>query len=302
MYRRVLLGAVSSVALVSSAFAADIYTPSAPAYAAVVLPPSWAGFYIGVNGGYGGNSSERFSEDVYPNATPTTLYSTLHGGDTIAGGFGGAQLGYNWQFGPLVAGFETDIEGSNIQGSGADTTFNSAPAVNPSSLCGSGGGIAPGGYPGACAGKNDLNVDWFGTVRARLGYAIGGTLLYATGGFAYGGVHSSSGYIDNSGGAGVGPFFGRASNSTTATGWVAGAGIEYKLTPSWTLKGEYQYIDLGSVTAGPTGTYYANGGTPTPTCPGLGCYYLRGHNSDVAFNTVRIGVNYLFNTVEAPLK
>ena len=57
MYRRVLLSAVTSVALVSSAFAADIYMPSAPYYASVALPPSWAGFYLGVNGGYGGKAA-----------------------------------------------------------------------------------------------------------------------------------------------------------------------------------------------------------------------------------------------------
>ena len=126
MYRRVLLSAVTSVALVSSAFAADIYTPSAP-YAAVALPPSWAGFYLGVNGGYGGNSGLGFREDVFfPNSTPAQCpYSTiLLGSDTIAGGFGGGQLGYNFQFGSFVLGAEADLQGSNIQGSGANAIFN----------------------------------------------------------------------------------------------------------------------------------------------------------------------------------
>ena len=49
-----------------SAQAADIYTPAAaPAYAAVALPPSWGGFYAGINGGYGGNSGLPFREDVF---------------------------------------------------------------------------------------------------------------------------------------------------------------------------------------------------------------------------------------------
>ena len=69
MYRRVLLSAVTSVALVSSAFAADIYMPSAP-YAAVALPPSWAGFYLGVNGGYGGENGLPFTQ------TPSTTSLT----------------------------------------------------------------------------------------------------------------------------------------------------------------------------------------------------------------------------------
>ena len=65
MYRSLLFGVASSVALVSSAFAADIYTPAAPAYAPVVLPPSWGGFYLGINGGFGGNSGLPFREDVF---------------------------------------------------------------------------------------------------------------------------------------------------------------------------------------------------------------------------------------------
>ena len=132
MYRSLLLGVASSVALVSSAFAADIYTPMAPAYAAVALPPSWGGFYIGINGGYGGNSGLPFREDVFFPGTPPTYgaqhlvnpYSVIKGSDTIAGGFGGGQLGYNFQFGSFVLGAEADLQGAGIRGSGANAIFN----------------------------------------------------------------------------------------------------------------------------------------------------------------------------------
>ncbi len=197
MYRRVLLSVASSVALVSSAFAADIYTPSAP-YATVILPPTWAGFYVGANGGYAGESGLGFIEDVSKvSAGVTTPYSRLSGTDTIAGGFGGGQLGYNFQFGSWVAGFETDIQGSDIQGSGGTAIFN--PLPDASKICGV-THVTSGLMTnlGACAAKSDLSVDWFGTVRGRLGYSWGGTLLYATGGMAYGGVSSRLGYTDNS--------------------------------------------------------------------------------------------------------
>jgi len=39
----------------------------------------------------------------------------------------------------------------------------------------------------------------------------------------------------------------------TATGYVAGGGLEYKIGPAWSVKTEYQYINLGKndpVTAG----------------------------------------------------
>ena len=116
---------------------------------------------------------------------------------------------------------------------------------------------------GVCAGRNDLRVDWFGTVRGRLGCAIGNTLIYGTGGFAAGGVRATSLYTDNNivalnsgnpaliGTAQNPPQVGSASHSATNTGWTAGAGIEVKITPNWSLKGEYQFIDLGTISAGP---------------------------------------------------
>ena len=34
----------------------------------------------------------------------------------------------------------------------------------------------------------DATLPWFGTVRGRLGYSVGSTLFYATGGLAYGSI------------------------------------------------------------------------------------------------------------------
>lgn len=299
MYRRVLLSAVTSVALVSSAFAADIYMPSAP-YAAVALPPSSAGFYLGVNGGYGGENGLPFTNSVY-NITnvPPTNYSTLIGASTIAGGFGGGQLGYNFQFGSFVAGFETDIQGSNIMGSGSQTAIN--PMGTSTVACGAPG---TGIYNGVCTAKNGLDVDWFGTVRGRLGYAWGGTLLYVTGGFAYGGVKLSDSWANNvnenpSLPNGPGTYAGRASSNLTQTGWAAGAGIETKLAPNWSLKGEYQFVDLGTVSAGPEPLIAPNGISTCATGNGP-CYTARS-DSRVEFNTVRVGINYYFNAPPPPL-
>ena len=251
-----------------------------------------------------------------PPITAVNPYSTIDGTDTIAGGFGGGQLGYNFQFGSFVLGVETDIQGSDIQGSGSNAIFNpaigGAPATPISPVCRA-TIAAPGGVPGGvCAGKSDLDVDWFGTVRGRLGYAWGGTLLYVTGGLAYGGVRSSFGYTDNNfelialknGMTTIATGTqGRVSNSATQTGWVAGAGVEYKISPSWSLKGEYQYVDLGSISTGPGETSFNTGGGPVASCSTTfpGCVNLHGHSSDVAFNTVRVGLNYYFNAPPPPL-
>jgi outer membrane immunogenic protein len=137
---------------------------------------------------------------------------------------GGGIVGYNWQFGSWVAGVETDIQGSS--GSGYLT-------------CGL-----------LCAPGLRVTVDqkllWFGTARARLGYAVGPALFYATGGAAYGQVKESfteTLLATTSGG----------SFSHSKSGFAVGGGIENKLDlfgmlgPNWTTRTEYLYVDLGSV-------------------------------------------------------
>ena len=108
-----------------------------------------------------------------------------------SGGFGGGQTGYNWQgiWQPhLVLGVEADIQGARIDDAST--------------------------IPGFLLEQSKL--DWFGTMRGRLGYGIDGTLLYATGGFAYGGLEKTF-YAQGN--------FDFRSNGT-ATGYVIGGGIE----------------------------------------------------------------------------
>ena len=69
-------------------------------------------------------------------------------------------------------------------------------------------------------------------------------------------------------------------------GWVAGVGIEWMFAPNWSLKGEYQYINLGSITQ--TASALINDGLGEIE----GNTLTRRVNEN--FNTVRIGVNYHF--------
>jgi outer membrane immunogenic protein len=177
-----------------------------PAYAAVA---NWSGFYGGVNAGGGGTADD--------------------GALSPSGGFGGGQIGYNWQgvlgLGPQwVLGVEADLQGSGI----SDSAFG----VNSS-------------------------LNWFGTVRGRIGYSFGQVLVYGTGGFAYGEVEN----------VGV---------TETQTGYVLGAGLEYKFNPSWSVKGEYQFISLDA----------SNGA-------GAGALGLTGGNRSEV-DTFRVGLNYHF--------
>ncbi|MBL7405733.1 porin family protein, partial [Escherichia coli] len=86
---------------------------------------------------------------------------------------GGAQIGYNYQFTPgsgVVIGVEADAQYLDF-GRNRNNAFVS-------------GAVAPGYYVTDPRGLSSL--DYFGTVRGRLGYAFDRTLVYGTGGFAYG--------------------------------------------------------------------------------------------------------------------
>jgi outer membrane immunogenic protein len=66
------------------------------------------------------------------------------------------------------------------------------------------------------------------------------------------------------------------SSSGTQTGWVAGGGIEHSFAPNWSVKLEYQYIDLGSKTLIDPASV------------------ITSRNVDGRFSTVRVGLNYKF--------
>lgn len=237
------LTVASVVALTAGANAADLYRAPAgggykdfsPPYAAL----NWSGFYAGVNGGGGWSES-----------SDQLAYGADFGGLSPSGGFGGGQIGYNWQGGfgyaPLVLGIEADIQGAGIEDKGTDGTYT-----------------------------YKSSLDYFGTVRGRVGYAVDRALIYATGGFAYGGIRNEA--LAPAG----------FSTSTTATGYVLGGGVEYKVTPSWSLKGEYQYINLGKNDPTLAGASYSGDG---------------GTVNDDAFHTFRVGLNYHVGSVYEPLK
>jgi outer membrane immunogenic protein len=136
---------------------------------------------------------------------------------------GGVQAGYTWQSGQFVYGAETDL-----QLSAADDVLAPWKFSNP----------------------------WFGTLRARAGFAANNILFYATGGLAYGALR--------------GEFLGLSEWKTSA-GWTAGAGMEVGFTPNWSGKVEYLYLDLANR-----------------------FYSITGTNNALSSNLLRFGVNYRF--------
>ncbi|MGO4674834.1 outer membrane protein, partial [Bosea sp. 2YAB26] len=137
--------AVLATCLATSALSADLPSRQAPPPPIVYAPVfTWAGFYIGLNAGMGWADSGNITI-----TGPTAGSSGILGGNSGDGTFvGGGQIGYNWQSGAWVYGLETDIQyvGSNGNMSWGQYTW----------WANNGGG--DGGY--------------FGTVRARIGYAF----------------------------------------------------------------------------------------------------------------------------------
>jgi len=195
-------------------------------------------------------------------------------GRTYPSGFiGGGQIGYNWQYSPLiVVGLEADFQGAVERDHNTITnsfTGSFTPIITVEALVN-----AP-AIPTTVSGSTVLDyqtkIDWFGTVRARLGYVWGNgdVLSYLTGGLAYGrvginGTSTVSGAVSVATGD---SFFNSQSfdNSHVNIGWVVGYGTEGRLAgmPGWTWKVEGLYVDLGTLDATGSGASFSTGRTPS---------------------------------------
>lgn len=226
-----------------SAHAADLgprpYT-KAPAYVAPVY--NWGGFYIGAHVGYGWGRTN--SDQYFTNGTFDT-----NGTLNRDGVFGGGQIGYNWMLSPnWLLGIEADI-------SGADVAGNVDLVNGPANI------------------HNHSTIDYFGTVRGRIGYAVDNVLFYGTGGLLW--AHSKS---DRDVLVGGNTF--SASSTSSPTGWTAGAGVEWGFSPNWSTKVEYLYGELK------TATDYTFPALPVAN---------RHLDSNTELHSIKVGVNYRFS-------
>ena len=165
------------------------------------------------------------SQYVFAGIAAVSLSLAGSNSDSASSWLGGVQVGHNWQRGSLVYGVEADISAINL-----NSEMNTAlqDAINPDATA-----------------NAHARVNWYGSLRGRLGWAAGPWLFYGTGGFAYGKVNLSSSF--NAAITGAVPGSLNAQTSPLRGGWVAGFGLEYLLNPNLTLGFGYQYIDLGTV-------------------------------------------------------
>jgi outer membrane immunogenic protein len=205
----------------------------------------WNGFYAG--GSIGG----AWGNDTVTNSARGVdpgPFKFNFGGPVI-----GATAGYNAQFGSVVLGVEGDLAYFGPEGSG----------YIPST--------SPGQHQDLTLGDGLL-----GDLTGRAGVAFGPTLLYAKGGYAFftgegNQATTKDGYTPTS----TGSF----------SGWTVGGGVEQMLTPSISVKLEYQHFGFGKESGYQTATV---ADPPTP----VGYRFYNEH--DVSFDAVKFGANFHF--------
>jgi outer membrane immunogenic protein len=240
--------ALAAALSAGSALAADLPLRGLPLPPAPPPPAMWTGFYLGVNAGatFGGSpvytgAAPAFAAPTWSTelALSTALATAKYPTDDVRF-LGGAQIGYNFQFAQSwVVGLEADIAGV----AGSRTTGSSF------------GGGTPAAFPNeqiVSIASTTKTLDYFGTVRGRIGYLITPSLLiFGTGGFAYGGV-GATGAIAQTNLPFGGIFASAGGYSDLRVGWTAGGGLEALITPNWSVKLEYLYYDLGKKSFGYT--------------------------------------------------
>jgi outer membrane immunogenic protein len=212
----------------TSALAADMAVKAPP----TPTIPSWTGFYLGANLGLGIGNKKFY--DLYGPVPDFALDANAG----VQGWIGGLQAGYNYQINSLVFGIEGQFDWSGVRSNFSCFSFGNQ----------------------TCS----ANAEWFATLTGRVGALFGPALLYVNGGAAWTrdtvtDVATTAGCVPSGGTivcSAPGDLF---SGSQIRPGWTVGGGIEYRLTPNWSVRAQYQYMNFGerpiTLTDGGTGIF-----------------------------------------------
>ncbi len=305
--KNLLLSAAAFVGLTAGAMAADLPVHKAPPAPLAAVPVfTWTGFYVGVNAGFAFSDNEVGRGTLRtPNgyggtydvvAAPGTSFNRDRDDD---GGFtGGGQVGYNMQFGMFVAGIEADIQFVDL-GDGEGGGVRTAAVRGPQPIGAFGIGPVVGGGGNVAFFDRRQEMDFFGTVRGRLGVAFDRALIYATGGLAWTSLDDNGNTVP-----GVGFFQGgpgaaatrraravrianRADTEADDIGWTVGGGVEYAFTNSISAKIEGLYVNIGDV---------EGRNIVGVTNRGRAIRQTGGRDESGEFAVVRAGLNFRFGT------
>jgi outer membrane immunogenic protein len=210
---------------------------------------TWTGFYVGAQVGYQFTDSDDdyYNDGRFVFRRNGSIFNDFNDGEDDAF-VAGAHAGYNFQFGSFVVGVEGDIEG--VFGDDDDDDFGSVTVFDNVRQ----------DFVSYSIGANQL--DWQGSIRARAGFAFDRTLVYATGGFAFGGLSGgfSSGLFDE--------------DDDTVSGYTVGLGVEHAFTNNLTARLEYRYTAFDEIN-----TRFGD---------------VELGDDDFDFHTVRLGVSFKF--------
>lgn len=191
---------------------------------------NWSGFYAGGFGGYKFSSVNLDlnltgewngipdSRDLFESEGSRNLDNS--------GGEAGGLMGYNFQWNCWVIGLEAD--GGYLWARDSRDS----------------GTLSPPDDIGLVHIRNAFRTHYLFTVAPRFGYAVGRWLPYVTGGLAVGDLEFEQeiDFIDD-----APDNFEGGHKSQTNVGWMVGGGLQYALTDHWSLRGQYQFIDLGDI-------------------------------------------------------
>lgn len=325
--KKLLLSGVAAAAMFSTgAFAADLpsrkFAPVAPPAIVAVPVFTWTGFYIGGNAGYGfvDKQSDRFTDEVL--ILPGGFGGSGAGGVTVTGraadnqsrtrdqdGFvGGAQIGYNLQLGGggfggggflgggVVVGIEADAQYTDFGRSRRGDGFN-AVTINPDvrgaalGIDGSTVVFANGDRAFLDTGSSN-SLEYFGTVRGRLGLAFDRVMVYGTGGFAYGQTEQQTG---RAGG------FDSGRDDDFSIGYAVGGGVEFALPTNFNLfgssavtfkiEGLYVNLERDNESGNQSVIGTRNNGTPVFATT---ADFTSSRQREMEFAVVRGGINFKF--------
>jgi outer membrane immunogenic protein len=212
--KKFLLGAVGLIAMgiAAPAMAADLPVAYSKAPAPMIpVAYDWSGFYLGVNGGWG-TTRKCWDENTGAGGT----FFAADGCHDATGGVAGGQLGYRFQTGSWVVGFDLQGDWANLRGSSTGL-LSGAPFNNRS------------------------RIDAFGLFTGQIGYAFNTALLYVKGGAAvvadrYDGFNTVTGVAFD-----VAP-------GENRWGGTVGVGLEYAFVPNWSAAIEYNHLFMGTNT------------------------------------------------------
>ncbi|WP_315704093.1 MULTISPECIES: outer membrane protein [unclassified Bradyrhizobium] len=230
MKKMLFLTASFAAVGIAPAFAADLaarsYTKAPPAY--VTPLPTWAGFYIGANGGADWSHNCWTLNNVAGVPLAVTQPEGCH---NATSGVVGGQIGYRWQAASWVFGLEAQGDWTDLKSSNVSTAALAAGVTN------------------------QTKTDAIGLFTGQVGYAWGNVLWYVKGGAAV--THNKY--------RGLATLTGAEIDSASETRWggTVGTGLEYGFAPNWSVALEYDHLFMGSRNVSFPATAVANARTDT---------------------------------------